>query len=65
MMVSFFINISTKVPGKRKNRAATEIMMVSAALREKLKLDQPGSPCRIVDEDTERGSGYRFTCSAG
>ena len=42
-----------------------EVAAYIAALREKLKLDQPGSPCRIVDEDTERGSGYRFTCSAG
>ena len=42
-----------------------EVAAYIAALREKLKLDQPGSPCRIVDEDTGRGSGYRFTCSAG
>ena len=42
-----------------------EVAAYIAALREKLKLDQPGSPCRIVDEDTERGPGYRFTCSAG
>ena len=42
-----------------------EVAAYIAALREKLKLDQPGSPCRIVDEDTGRGPGYRFTCSAG
>ena len=42
-----------------------EVAAYIAALREKLKLDQPGSSCRIVDEDTGRGPGYRFTCSAG
>ena len=33
-------------------------------LREKLKLDQPDSACRIVDEATQRGNGYRLTYSA-
>ena len=33
-------------------------------LREKLKLDQPDAVCRIVDEATQRGNGYRLTYSA-
>lgn len=34
------------------------------SLREKLKLAESGSDCRIMNEDTQRGKGYRFITSA-